>query len=257
MSLSMIEMNTIVGIMFIFARISGAVLLNPIFGRRNIPAIFKVSLSLVLTLLLFSYLPISINPGTTLEFMIGILIEFSIGYVLGYVITLFSNVIVMGGEIIDFQMGMSMAKVFDAQSNTSIGLSSTFFNIIFMFLFFLSNGHLALIRFFLDSHKVVPYGEAALSENVSVYMIELFSDTAVLAMQLAMPVIAVTFMLEIGVGILMKIIPQINIFVVNIQLKIFVGLSLLLIMYAPFVSFIEELITFMFDALAKSLGAIG
>ncbi|MEG1779380.1 MAG: flagellar biosynthetic protein FliR, partial [Oscillospiraceae bacterium] len=219
-----ITMENITGIVFILARMSGCIFLNPIFGRRNVPAIVKASIVMVLTLLFYSYSPLKIAPiGTVLEYTVLLLKEFAVGYTIGFIMYIFSSIIILGGEMIDFQIGISMAKVFDAQSNMSVALSATFYNIIYMFLFFAGNAHLTLIKIMLNSSKIVPYGNVLFGQDIAIYIVNLFCESTVLAMKFAMPIIGIGFMIEIGVGILMKIIPQINIFVVNIQLKLLVG----------------------------------
>ncbi len=85
---------------------------------------------------------------------------------------------------------------------------------------------------------------------------ELFTDILIFAVKLSLPILAVEFITEIGVGILMKAVPQIHLFIVNIQLKIFIGFATMLILVPSFSAFLEKLITLMFEAIQKNLSLL-
>ena len=87
-------------------------------------------------------------------------------------------------------------------------------------------------------------------------MVELFQQILILALKLSMPIMAVEIILESGIGILMKAIPQIQVFSVNVQLKILVGILLIFVLVPTFSTFIENVIVLMFDTLENSLSAL-
>ncbi len=228
----------------ILMRVSGFVQLNPIFGRRGMPGIIKAGFIMALSLFL-----ISTESGRTIEvtgllhYAVLLLKEFTVGYVIGFIVSLFQYILVLAGGIIDFQMGMSMSTVYDAQSNSSIALSATLLNILFMLIFFVMDGHIALIKLFIDLRELVPYAEPmVLGTQVSGQILRIFIECTLLGVQLAFPIIALEFVGEVGVGILMKSIPQINIFAVNIQMKIFIGLVAIVFLIAPMSDFITKII---------------
>lgn len=84
-------------------------------------------------------------------------------------------------------------------------------------------------------------------------MVELFSECVVLGIKFAFPVLAAEFLVEIGVGILNKIVPQINVFVINIQLKVIVGLGLLVLLISPIGEYLSNLVTVMVKAIQEIL----
>jgi len=246
----MIDVGNLTVFALVLMRMSGCIFFNPIIGRRNFPAIFKVGLTVLLSIVVVSFAKITPpDIGTPVEFIICLLKEFLVGYVIGFIITLFSFVISFGGEVIDMQMGMSMSKVYDPQSNVSMSLSATFYNILYMFLFFAAYGHITLIRLFIISGEIVPFGQASFRPELSTAIIDLFCQCTVLAVKLALPIIAIEIIIEIGVGILMKAIPQINVFVINIQAKLLIGLIMMLVLFAPFSNFLERLVTLLFDTI--------
>ncbi|NLK38043.1 MAG: flagellar biosynthetic protein FliR [Epulopiscium sp.] len=254
----MIETQRFFFFTLVLMRMFGFVFFNPIFGRRNIPAIVKAGLAMVLTVVVYTFTDESLlMPTTTLEYGVLLLKEAAIGYVLGFAISLFLYVIIFAGEFIDMQMGLSMSKIYDPQSNTSISLSATFYNALFLMLFFASGAHLTLLKVILTSAEVVPYGSVVIHSGISQSIIDLFSTCTVMAMRFAFPIFAAELLCEVGVGILMKTIPQINVFVVNIQLKVFLGLMLMLLMFSPMAEYLGKMIGTMLENLGAILAMLG
>ena len=250
----MLEMNNILLFSLIAMRISGFILFNPILGRRNIPALVKAGIILVISFIIISQDTSNpIEAENAIVYAVLLLKEFGIGLVIGTITNLFLYIIILSGEIMDLQLGLSMSKIYDAQSNISLSLTSTFFNILFMLLFFTSNAHLALIRLLLNSGQIVPYGSVVFDEVISSAILTIFCDCTVLALKFAMPILAAEIITEVGVGIMMKAIPQIDVFSVNIQAKVILGLILLLILFTPMSEFIENLIEMMFQYIQEAI----
>lgn len=248
----MLGMDNILLFSLIVMRISGCILFQPILGRRNIPGLVKGGIILVLSMILITSQQYpSVEAVNTIEYVFLLLKELFVGFTLGFIVNLFLYIIILAGELIDFQMGLSMSKIYDAQSNSSIALSSTFYNILFVLLFFVSDAHLALIQMFLNSGQMIPYGALHITEQLSVVILQIFSDCTILAVKFAMPLFAVELLFEIGVGILMKTIPQINVFIINIQVKIMVGIVIMILMFSPMSQFLDNCIIWMFDAIRQ------
>ena len=244
--------------LLIFARMSGCVFFNQIFGRGNLPNIFKISLSLFLALTTYYILPPENNLVilTTIEYILLIIKELFIGYLIGYIISLFFSTVVISGEVIGIQTGMSMAKIYDPNSSVSMGIMGSFLNIILILIFFSANGHLNLIKIIITTVKLIEIGNFSIPAHLFYNMAELFQQILILALKLSMPIMAVEIILEAGIGILMKAIPQIQVFSVNVQLKILVGIFLIFILVPTFSTFIENVIVLMFDTVENSLSAL-
>lgn len=229
-------------------RVSGFILVNPILGRRGIPNIVKAGMIMVLSIFLVSYSPAeNIAIASMIEYILLLLKEFAAGYLIGFIVSLFQYVVLYAGGITDFMMGLSMATIYDPQSNSSTALTGTFLNYMFTLIFFAIDGHIALFRILITMREVLPYGSLAFNPEVFPMMMELFVTCTLLGVQMAFPIIALELLGEAGVGILMRAIPQINIFAVNIQIKIIVGLIATLIMVAPFGDYINGLILTMVE----------
>ena len=231
--------NALTLFLLITARMTGCVVFNPLLGRRGIPNLVKGGLILLLSLSAFSITPVSVEtPSTLLGLALMFLMELVLGYVLGLIINMFFYIPVMAGSVIDMQMGLSMASTYDPASGIQVTATSTLLNVLMSLLFFAANGHHTLIRIFLASGRVVPFGTAALGEDLYGAVIQIFLDCTLLGVKLAMPILAAELMGQVGMGILMKAIPQINVFAINIELKVIVGLSMIVILMAPFSDFL-------------------
>ena len=230
----------------ILMRMSGFILMNPILGRRNIPARVKAGFIFILALAVYAYsIAEEFEIASTVEFMFLLLKEFAAGYVIGYVMHLFFFIVSFAGYIIDYQMGLSMATVYDPQSNAQMPVTGSLYQTWLILLFFAVDGHLALIRILLTSAEIVPYGGIVFTEGLALKIIDIFVQCVGMGIRLAMPMMAAEFLIEMGVGILNKVVPQISIFVINIQMKLIVGTGLLVLLFAPTGEFIEKIMTTM------------
>ena len=227
--------------LLITARMSGCILFNPLLGRRGIPGLVKGGFILMLSLSAFALTPLPEQvPDTLLALALMFLLELFLGYVLGLAVNLFFYIPLMAGSVIDMQMGLSMASTYDPASGIQVTATSTLFNVLMSLLFFAANGHHTLIRIFLASGRVVPFGRVALGENLYAALIEMFIDCTVLGVKLCMPILAAELMGQVGMGILMKAIPQINVFAINIELKVIIGLMLMFLFLIPISEFLLE-----------------
>lgn len=228
----------------IFMRMAGFILLNPILGRRNIPGYAKGGMIMVFTLLIYSFSAAQVpEPVNSIEFAVLLLKEFAMGYAIGFVMNLFLMVITYAGAIMDFQMGLSMATIYDPQSNAQMALTGSLFHAYFVLLFFAVDGHLALIKLVIKAAEIVPYGQVVLGPEAAWAMTEVFIQCIIMAVKFAFPIIAIEFLTEMAVGILMKMIPQINVFVVNIQAKIVIGFLMLVFLFSPMSDYVGDVVS--------------
>lgn len=240
--------------MLIIGRMTGCVAFNPLLGRRGLPALVKAGFILALSVCVFTVTPVTRGfPDSMLGLALVFLMEMFLGYILGLVINLFFYIPLMAGSIIDMQMGLSMASTYDPASGIQTTATSNVLNTLMSLLFFAANGHQTLIRIFAASGRVVPYGTVSLGEDLYGAVLEIFIDCTILGIKLAMPILAAELMGQVGMGILMKVIPQINVFVINIDLKLIIGLVLVMLMLIPFSQFLLDAETRMLVMLQQML----
>lgn len=242
----------------IFMRVTGFIMTNPLFGRTNLPNFVKAGFIMVLSVFVWGVEETSVTPpGSFPELAIRLLLELALGFALSFVMQLFFTIVQMGGEIMDAQMGMNMAQVYDSSSQINMTVTASLLNVLLVLTFFAENGHYTLLRILLSSGDVVPFGAAALGQAAVSAAVELFCSCMVLALKLAFPILAAELLGELGMGILMKAIPQINAFVINIELKVIIGLILLFLFLSPINEFLLEAESSMLTALQQMLGLLG
>lgn len=240
--------------LYIAARMSGFVLFNPLLGRRNIPAIFRSGLVLVLAVTVFSVTNQEVTvPATTVELIVRMFLELILGFFLGMAVNFFFMIPQLAGEVIDTQMGTTMNQIYDASSQANLSTTGVALNVLMTLLFFAANGHNTLIRILMTSGQAVPFGAVGFGEQFYGAMLQLFVQCVVLAVKLSMPVLAAELVGEVGVGVLMKVIPQINVFAINIELKVIIGLVLVCLLIAPFSEFLLQAEQQMLGSLSELL----
>lgn len=216
-------------------RMSGAVVFNPVLGRTNIPRTAKGAMVFMLSLLL--YLGVEGNlqhePATLIEFGVMLIKELMVGFVIGYSMELGFMVIRFASAIIDQTMGLSMAQTYDPQYNTQMTITSNLYYAFLFLLFLAGDGHVRLLALFFSSARLIPFGQVTIDTRLAQMMLDIFTTNIAMGLQLAFPIIAMELVTEAAIGILMRMIPQINVFAVNFQLKIIVGLMMLLFMFSP------------------------
>ena len=241
--------------LLITARMTGFVLFNPLFGRRGIPGMVKAGLILMLSLTVYSAAPGQQvqMPSTLLGLALIFLLELGLGYILGLIVNIFFYIPLMAGSVIDMEMGLAMASTYDPGSGSKVTATSTLLNVLMTLLFFAANGHLTLIRILLRSGGLVPYGGVTPGPELYSTVMDIFVNCTVLGVKLCMPILAAELMGQVGMGIIMKAIPQINVFVINIEVKVIVGLVLILILMTPFSEFLLSVETEMLYAVERAL----
>lgn len=234
----------------VFTRLITSIALNPIFSRRNMPMRIRLGFVLVLTLLIA---PLVNTQGITelseIRFILYLFKEALIGFVFGYLTQLFQFMLFFVGDLLDFHFGLSMAKIFDPSTTMQVSSVGNYLQVIFVVMFFMSGSHLHLIRLIVMSFEYMPLFEGINVLAISSYVMDAFLDVFMIALKLALPFIFVQFVVEMAMGVLMTLIPQIHVFVINIQLKILVGIILLIVMLQPITHFIDEYIGTMIKAI--------
>lgn len=240
--------------LLVFARIMGIFAFNPLLSRRNIPTIVRVITSLAITAAALT--AIDVQPmviGSAGEFAVLILKEVLVGVTLGFITQLFLSSTLLSGEIMDMQSGLGMAKIYDPASGIQMPLMGSITSYMLYLMFFASNAHLTYVRLFVISFDIIPVGYERLNPNLGMTVINYFAAVFVLGLKLAMPMLAAQIIMEICVGILMKAVPQIQVMVVNMQMKLLFGLFLAVVLCPVFANFLDGLLDMMNDAVANTM----
>ncbi|MEG0838963.1 MAG: flagellar biosynthetic protein FliR [Hydrogenoanaerobacterium sp.] len=247
-----IEFGGITLFIMVFVRIAAMILLNPLLARKNVPQPVRMGFVLFLTLLIAPTLP-NVPSMSTFTMTLAMIREVFIGAVLGLVFQVFYYMLFFVGDFLDTEFGMSMAKVFDPGTNIQMSVSGNFLTVFLILYVFLTDSHLIMIQLFARSFVAIPPGTAILWSPIIEYGINLFIQVFSLAFRLLLPFAVAEFTLEVAMGVLMKIIPQIHIFVINFQLKLILGMTLLILCAPVIGSFLDNYIVVLLENMQRSL----
>lgn len=236
---------------FIVMRVTGVVELNTVLSRSEIPGTVKGMFIFMISAMIFIWTGgnLMAEPETLLEYGFMLVKELAIGACIGFGMELTLAVIRFGGTVIDFMMGLNMAQMYDPSSNQQTTPNANRFAIFMCLIFFITNGHVRYLEIIFNSIKLIPFGMVQLNINIATYMFEMFNQCMIMGLEFAFPLIAIELLTQICLGILMRVIPQLNIFSVNFQLKIIAGMVMLLILYNPMSEFIINLLEDMYTHL--------
>jgi flagellar biosynthetic protein FliR len=239
-------------------RVSALIISSPIFGRKNVPNMLKIAFCVLVTYVLFAADPKSqdIQYNGVIEFAVLCIKELLFGLVLGFVTTLFFSLVQTAGQVMDMQMGFGMVNVFDVQSNISVPISGTLLNVILLIAFFGVNGHLQLIYVVRSTFTNIPVGQVSLNPAIGMAALEVFALAFLLAVNVAMPMIAAGLLGEVAMGFIVRAIPQMNVFVVGIPLKMLLGFLILLLIIPVYVSFSDVIFHNMFSSIDTMLAGL-
>lgn len=236
--------------LLLFLRVSGLLVGSPIFGRKNVPNMSKIGFCVVLTLIFMTGTPAPQTfPvfGSLPEYVLLCLRELLFGAAMGFVLTCMFNLTLTAGSIMDYQIGFNMAGIYDLQNNTQSPLSGSLLNLMLLLIFFSVNGHLKLIEVLYRTLEAVPVGTAAAAPEILWVAAEVVSKSFILSVMVAMPVLAAGLLLEIALGVTVRTVPQLNMFVVGIPIKIIVGVLMLALTLTVFADFSKVILNKSFD----------
>ncbi len=254
----MVEINNLSVYLLVFCRMTGMIALNPVFSRRNVPSAVRVGLILALTIMLAPNAPYVsfIGSGQNFQLLLGMGWELVIGGVCALLFLFFYYLLFFVGDIMDMQFGLSMARVFDPGTNIQASMSGNLFNVLFLLYFIATDSHLLLIRIFAASFELIPAGGAIQWRMISSFLMEAFFSAFSMVLHLALPFVAAEFVVEMSMGVLMKLIPQIHVFVINIQTKVLLGLFMLLVFIQPIGDFVDKYMTALMKTIEQSLAVL-
>jgi flagellar biosynthesis protein FliR len=227
----------------VFVRVTGLFVVAPIFGRKNMPSYYKIGFSFFIALIMMNTISVTglENVTTIWEYGPLVLKEFLVGVTLGYVGYIVFTGIYIAGQIIDMKIGFGVVNVVDPQSNIQVPITANFYTTITMLIFLVSRGHYLLIRALSESYSMVSIGEASFSSLLMEDILRLFGSVFSIGFKIAIPIVAAVFVADIGLGIIAKTVPQLNIFVVGMPLKIAMGFAIIFITIPSFMGIVNLL----------------
>lgn len=246
--------------LLIFCRITAFFAVAPIFSFRSMPNTFKVGLAVFVSLLITSAMGTQDTVIMNGEYILLIVREILIGLLLGFTAYLLFTVVQVAGSFIDIQMGFGIVNVIDPMTGAQSPIMGNFKFFIAILLFLSVNGHHYLLLSIMKSYDWVPMDNRIFTKiadgTISSFIIDTFVQMFYLAFQMAAPMVATLFLVDVALGVLARTVPQFNVFVVGMPIKIAVGFILLILIIPSLLYLFNDLFTTMLDALQRLMKSI-
>jgi flagellar biosynthetic protein FliR len=216
--------------LLVFFRVGGIVGAMPVLGARAVPVRVRLAMALVLTVALLPAIPLAAWPlePKGIWVLTGLISnELVLGLLLGFAAQMPILAMQAAGDMIGLQMGFGVAAIFDPDSGGQENLMASLLRSGALLLFLLFNGHHAVLEALADSFRTLPPGALRLSPDLLDAGIQLSGHLLDLGLRLGAPALAALLLVEVGLGLVARTVPQMNIFIVGFPLKIGLGFLML------------------------------
>ena len=241
---SVVLIDRFVILLLVFVRMSSIFVITPVFGRSELPSYLKIGLAFFCSYMIVPMLgSVQVEYTNLLSFAVIVAKEFLVGIIIGYVSFLVFSALYIAGQFIDIQIGFGMVNVLDPTMNTQVPLTGNFIYILSTMLLLAMDGHHILLSALFKSYSVLPINGFQFTEAMVNNIGTIFADVVLIGFKISVPILAAILVAEVALGILSRTVPQMNVFVVGIPLKIGIGLVTLYLMLPIFI----QIMTFVFD----------
>lgn len=228
--------------LLVLVRVTATLMVAPALGARPIPTQVKVGLAALLAMLMT---PLQTAEGPFLTDWLTILIQVSreavVGLLMGFSAALVFSAVQMAAQLIGVQVGYSFSNTVDPMSAQSTGFLDTFYSMMAVVIFLGLGGHHALISGLAESFQLVPLGEYGAPMATGDRLVMLVSTTFSIAVRLAMPIVATMLLADAAMALVVRSIPQMNVFVVGMPVKMVLGILVMIALVPMMVAGIGDI----------------
>ena len=219
--------GSVVTFMLLFFRFGALFIATPIFSHQSIPVKIKAVMAFVFSIVFFDSVP-SVSISLDVEHIIlAILSEIAFGLFIGLLLQLVLVALSFAGGIMSFMMGFSIASAIDPQNGTSSPIISQFLSLLALMVLLSFDFHHYMLLFIDASLHKLPLGGFLITDDFYTYFVEASSRMFLVGVMIAFPVIALTLLSDIIFGMIMKSMPQFNLIVIGIPIKIAISFAVL------------------------------
>jgi flagellar biosynthetic protein FliR len=209
----------------VFFRVLSLCMVAPIFANRAVPARVKIGLGFFTTLVL---MPLVMRTAPTvrawIELPVLIAQESSVGFMIGLVASLLFAATQLSGEILGRHMGFGMVHLIDPEFEDETSLVGQFENLVALLLFLAIGGHHIVLGALCDSFELVPIGGVRCDSSMAMDVVRVAGQVFPVAIKITAPAFAILIVTTVVIGLVARLVPQMNVLIVGLPLKIAVGL---------------------------------
>ena len=227
-----VSMSELEYFLFVFVRIASFVFVAPFFSTRGVPNNVKIALSVFLAYIMYNFGPEHVYPeyNTLLGFATVVLKEVSVGLLIGLAAQMCTSIVLFAGRIIDMEVGLSMANVFDPTTNEQASITGALLQYGVMMILYTTGLHRYLLKALMETFTLIPVSGVHINtDRLLESLVTFLSDYIVIGFRICLPVFASITLMNIVLGLLAKLAPQMNMFSVGIQLKLLAGLCVIMV----------------------------
>lgn len=214
--------------LLILMRLATFVFAAPFFNIANVPVRFKAGFAFFLSLLTYTLgLKNTYQYSGLLDYGILVVKEAVVGLLLGAMASMCVQIVLFAGRLIDLDVGLAMASLFDPTTKAQVGIMGNLYYYMIMLLLILSGLHRYLVTAIIDTYTVIPIGGVKFKVSLYDTVLRFMTDYFVIGFRIALPIFATILLLNCILAILARIAPQMNMFVIGMQLKIFAGIAVI------------------------------
>lgn len=251
--------NLLPAFLLVFVRVLAFFTVLPIYSHRSIPTRHKIGLALMLAWIMVFTLEDPVLVINAIYYLL-IIKEILVGLMVGLIAMMLLYAIQVAGGFIDYSMGFMIANVVDPQTGAQSPLTGGYLYTFALLFLLLVNGHHLLLDGIYYSYQFVPMDQVFLpfgQENIVQYAAKIFNSMFIIAFQMAFPIVGSLFLVDVGLGMISRAVPQMNVFVVGMPLKILVGLLLLIVFMGVFFMAVQRLFDQVILAMRTLLQLLG
>lgn len=226
--------------LMILFRLTGIFVLAPVLGSSTIPRVVKVFLALGLSFAVWPMLWMDTEASSNLAASVGgldlwslgllVALELLIGYVIGYAASLPMVGMQLGGHMVDQQMGLAAAQLYNPEFDGQTGVTGTLLFMLSLAIFVAAGGLNVMLHTLAQTFRHIPLGGFANFEQVAHMVVGLLSIMFELGLRIAAPLLCLMFLVSVGMGFLMRTVPQFNILSVGFAIRILSSLVLMMLL---------------------------
>lgn len=229
-------------------RIAAMVMAAPIFNTRQIPVRFRLLLAVLITLLVQPVLPPSpVVPVFSVDAVMIAAQQVAIGAALGFLMQMVFNALIFGGQVMAYSMGLGFANMMDPANGVNVPVIAQFWLILAMLAFLMMNGHLVLISAIVDTFTVLPVAVDGLTRAGLWELVSWASRMFAAGVLMALPVIISLLLVNVGMGVVSRAAPQLNIFAIGFPITLLLGFVLIWVTLPQVMGSFGSLVTEAFD----------
>ncbi len=239
--------------LLVLMRIASFVMTAPFFSYQTIPVKVKLALSMVLTIVVILTVPaIPLTYTGIIGYSALILKECVVGLVLGFMCNICIYIVSFAGHLMDMEMGLSMANLFDPLTRIQVSITGNMYTYLVMLVMLVTNMHYYVLRAIIDTFQYFNVGKAVMGGNLAEMAIDFMANYFMIGFRIVLPVFACMLVINVVLGVLSRAAPQMNMFVVGIQVKVLVGILVLLLI----VTTIPTVTDFVFGIMKETVTAV-